>query len=135
MKDIIIDNEYNNTQYHYIQYNDTEKIIKELNEIINYQFGLLMIVLNYIIILQIIPDFPSYLVYLMKQCCMFSLYLVNYQELTNIEQHDRFHILEQILYDNNDEIKELIKDVDYKLEELKNSIIKKQNYSKLNDNT
>ena len=74
MKDIIIDNEYNNTQYHYIQYNDTEKIIKELNEIINYQFGLLMIVLNYIIILQIIPDFPSYLVYLMEQCCMFSLY-------------------------------------------------------------
>ena len=64
-----------------------------------------------------------------------SLYLVNYQELTNIEEHDRFHILEQILYDNNDEIKELIKDVDYKLEELKNSIIKKQNYSKLNDNT
>ena len=38
MKDIIIDNAYNDT--HYIQYNDTEIIIKELNEIINYQFGL-----------------------------------------------------------------------------------------------
>ena len=86
MKDIIIDNEYNNT--HYIQYNDTEIIIKELNEIINYQFGLLMIVLNYIIILQIIPDFPSYLVYLMKQCCMFLLYLPNLDELTDKEIQD-----------------------------------------------
>tara|TARA_B110001454_G_C12569569_1_gene371311 strand:- start:178 stop:576 length:399 start_codon:yes stop_codon:yes gene_type:complete len=103
---------------------DNEKRIEELTEIINYQFGILVFILNYVIICKIVPEFTSYLVYLIKQCCMFSLYLVNYQELVHIEEHDRFHSLEQILYDNGDEIKELIKDVDYKLEELEKSIIK-----------
>jgi hypothetical protein len=125
----IIDNitEYNITEYNielsitdniteYNKYNENK--INDLTLIVYYQFGIGLFILNYLIIYELCNDFTAYLIYFMKQCCMFSLYLVNYQELVNIEEHNRFHILEHEIYNNHSEIKNMIKKMDYKLEKL-----------------
>tara|TARA_B100001123_G_scaffold449736_2_gene616378 strand:+ start:857 stop:1237 length:381 start_codon:yes stop_codon:yes gene_type:complete len=115
----------NNAEYISIdnitKYND-EKQIQELTNVINFQFSILIFILNYIFICKIIPVFPSYLIYLVKQCYMFPLYLVNYRELNNIEEHDQLHRFECILNDNNDEIKEFTKNIDNKLKILENKL-------------
>ena len=103
------------------KYND-EKQIQELTTIINFQFSILIFIFNYILICKIIPVFPLYLVYLIKQCYMFSLYLVNYRELNNIEEHDQLHRFECILNNNNDEIKHLTKNIDNKLKKFENKL-------------
>ena len=101
---------------------NNEKDIQELINIINFKLIILIFISNYIIMCKIMPAFYSYLVYLMKQCYMFSLYLVNYLELNNIEDHDRLHRFECILNNNNDEIEHLTQNIDNKLKKFENKL-------------